>query len=85
MGPGNIIRADSELPPRRRNATPVLATNGLVDAVEAGQQNLQLGEEHVREELAYTVVQERDANSAAAAGLTPLLLVCLLAVLAARH
>lgn len=71
-GPGNIIRADSEMPPRRRNATPVLATNGLADA--GGQQRLQLAGEHVREELAYTVVQERDGGAAAAASTaTPML------------
>ncbi|KAE8736558.1 hypothetical protein FOCC_FOCC017987 [Frankliniella occidentalis] len=68
-GPGNIIRADSELPPRRRNATPVLATNGLADVADAadspaGQQSLQLADEHVREELAYTVVRSGDPSAA---------------------
>ncbi|KAK3910389.1 Cuticlin-6 [Frankliniella fusca] len=83
-GPGNIIRADSELPPRRRNATPVLATNGLADAdAGAGQQRLQLAGEHVREELAYTVVQERGASAATPARPAPAALALLLLLVAA--
>lgn len=81
-GPGNIIRADSELPPRRRNATPVLATNGLADSADGagqqqGQQRLQLAGEHVREELAYTVVQERGVSGGPAARAPQLLAVVL--------
>ncbi|XP_034243003.1 uncharacterized protein LOC117646272 [Thrips palmi] len=89
-GPGNIIRADSELPPRRRNATPVLATNGLADSADGVDasgasgpgQRLQLAGEHVREELAYTVVQERGVSGAPAARSASLVLAAVLAILA---
>lgn len=93
-GPGNIIRAESEVPPRRRNATPVLASNGLVDAADAadstdngGQQRLQLAGEHVREDLAYTLDQriDRVESSASSAHASAVLALLLAALVAAGH
>lgn len=67
----------------------MLATNGLADSADGlgqdgvdtsgqGQQRLQLAGEHVREELAYTVVQERGVSGGPAAFSAPQLLAVVL-------